>query len=260
MEGWIKLYRKLDEWEWADNPGMVTLFVRLLILASPSGGVWHGIGYQKGQLITSVDELRKKTGLSTQQVRTCLNRLKSTNEITIKSTNKYTIVTICKYESYQANINDDNKQNNKQSNNQLTNNQQTNNKQITNNNNKNVKNVKNIEKEINKEKDATVVATNEQKLMARKDVFLAELSLYIGMYGEQTVAAFADYWTEPNRTYTKMRFEMQPTWDTARRLATWARREKPAQQTTSGNGKLAPKEALRRMVNGINNKQTTINL
>ena len=37
--------------------------------------------------------------------------------------------------------------------------------------------------------------------------------------------AFADYWTEPNRSLTRMRFEMQKTWSTALRLATWARNE-----------------------------------
>lgn len=32
---------------------------------------------------------------------------------------------------------------------------------------------------------------------------------------------FLQYWTEPNKSKTKMRWEMEPTWDTKRRLATW---------------------------------------
>lgn len=37
---------------------------------------------------------------------------------------------------------------------------------------------------------------------------------------------FIAYWTEPNKSHTKMRFELQPTWDTGRRLNTWSTRAK----------------------------------
>ena len=32
---------------------------------------------------------------------------------------------------------------------------------------------------------------------------------------------FIDYWTEPNKTKTKMKFEMQETFDISRRLKRW---------------------------------------
>ena len=32
---------------------------------------------------------------------------------------------------------------------------------------------------------------------------------------------FISYWTEKNKSKTKMRFELQKTWDTKRRLANW---------------------------------------
>ena len=35
--------------------------------------------------------------------------------------------------------------------------------------------------------------------------------------------AFTDYWTEPNRSKTKLRYELQPTFDIKRRLATWSK-------------------------------------
>jgi hypothetical protein len=34
------------------------------------------------------------------------------------------------------------------------------------------------------------------------------------------------YWTEPNKSGTKMRFEMEKTWDIGRRLARWANNNK----------------------------------
>lgn len=42
-------------------------------------------------------------------------------------------------------------------------------------------------------------------------------------YGQQMLQDFFDYWSEPNPSGTKMRFELQKTWDINRRLARWAR-------------------------------------
>ena len=42
-------------------------------------------------------------------------------------------------------------------------------------------------------------------------------------YGQQMLSDFYEYWTEPNPSHTKMRFELQKTWDVNRRLARWAR-------------------------------------
>lgn len=37
---------------------------------------------------------------------------------------------------------------------------------------------------------------------------------------------FFDYWTEPNPSNTKMRFELEKTWHMGRRIARWARNSK----------------------------------
>tara|TARA_R110001583_G_scaffold35622_6_gene118328 strand:- start:315 stop:899 length:585 start_codon:yes stop_codon:yes gene_type:complete len=37
---------------------------------------------------------------------------------------------------------------------------------------------------------------------------------------------FIEYWTEPNRSKTKLRYELQKTFDIFRRLKTWAKRQK----------------------------------
>ena len=42
-------------------------------------------------------------------------------------------------------------------------------------------------------------------------------------YGKQMLMDFYEYWSEPNPSQTKMRFELQKTWDVNRRLARWAR-------------------------------------
>jgi hypothetical protein len=134
--GWIKLHRRFSDWEWYNISEMVHLFIHLLVNANHKTAKWRGIEIQRGQIVTGLLALNSATGISIQKIRTCLKRLESTSEITLKSTNKYTIITICKYDSYQNENTTTNKQ--------LTNNQQTNNKQITTNkNDKNNKNEKN---------------------------------------------------------------------------------------------------------------------
>ena len=134
---WIKIYRSLLEWEWYNNSKMVHLFIHLLLKANHRPGKWQGMEIKRGQLVTGRKKISTETGISEQSVRTCLKRLESTNEITIKSTNKFSIITICNYEHYQQR----NIGNNQPTNQQLTNNQPTTNQQLT--TNKNIKNIKN---------------------------------------------------------------------------------------------------------------------
>lgn len=79
-----------------------------------------------------------------------------------------------------------------------------------------------ISKDIVKKKNATNVATLTQK---RKDEFYQSLIPFLEKYEKEMVRDFFEYWSEPNQAKTKMRFEMEKTWDTTRRLATWAKRD-----------------------------------
>jgi hypothetical protein len=135
MSGWIKLHRSILDWEWYSDVNTSRLFTHLLLKANYKPKNWKGIPVAIGQTITSRDTLSRETGLSIQQIRTSLSKLKSTSDITIKSTSKYTSVTITAYSLYQSmddletiKITSD-----------TTNDQQTNNKQIT-----TTKEVKNI--------------------------------------------------------------------------------------------------------------------
>ena len=132
--GWVKLHRKMLEWEWYKNTNVYRVFTHLLLIANHKENKWQGKTIMRGQVITSVGHIGEKVTLSPMQVRTALTKLKSTNEITIVTTPEYSLITINNYDSYQ--------EDNKQSNKRVTNQQQTNNKQIT--TNKNDKNDKNI--------------------------------------------------------------------------------------------------------------------
>lgn len=129
-EGWIKIYRKFLDWGWYKHSDTKNLFIHLLIIANNQDNEWNHITVKRGQCITSLPHLSRDTGISIQSIRTCINRLKSTGEITDKSTNKFRLITIINYDTYQSQKDITNRQTNRQTNIQLTGNQQaTNSKQ-----------------------------------------------------------------------------------------------------------------------------------
>lgn len=148
--GWIKFHRKFLEWEWYQDSKMVHLFIHLLLKANHSDNNWQGVDIKRGQLITSYDSLQRQTKISIRSLRTCINKLKKTGELTIKPTNKYSTITICNYDSYQSIINERDKQNDKPSDKRPTSDRQATDMQsdIKQEDN-NIKNGKNDNKEIN---------------------------------------------------------------------------------------------------------------
>lgn len=88
-------------WEWYDDANTFRLFIHLLLKANHAPKKWKGIMIERGQLIAGRKALGSEIRLSEQQIRTCLARLESTSEITIKATNKYSLITLVNYSSYQ---------------------------------------------------------------------------------------------------------------------------------------------------------------
>jgi hypothetical protein len=126
MSGWIKLHRQILEWEWYSDNNAFRVFLHLMLKANHKEKRFKGIELQKGCVVTSRDILAIETGLSVRQVRTALDKLKSTNELTIKTNTQGTIIQIVNYDKYQVETNE------------ATNERPTNDQQTT--TNKNVKN------------------------------------------------------------------------------------------------------------------------
>lgn len=124
-QGWIKLHRKILEWEWFTDPNTLMVFVYLLCHAQWHDSRFMGHEVKAGQLVTGRKKIAEDLKISEQSVRTSLNHLKSTNEITIKSTNKFSLITIENWAVYQGDDAEANQQINQQANQQLTNNQPT---------------------------------------------------------------------------------------------------------------------------------------
>lgn len=81
----------------------------------------------------------------------------------------------------------------------------------------------------NKEDTTNVVSKKHAAKAAtlkRKEDFYLTLVAFVDKYGKEMIRAFFEYWSELNKSETKMRFEMQKTWEVNLRLATWAKNAK----------------------------------
>ena len=120
-EGFIKIYRSLLGWEWYQDANTMRVFIHLLLNANWEDSRYRGYEVPKGSLVCGRKKLAEDLGLSEQEIRTSLNHLKSTNEITIQPTNRFSIVSIVNWEKFQGfGEESTNKLTNKPTNNQPT--------------------------------------------------------------------------------------------------------------------------------------------
>lgn len=234
--GWIKIHRSIEGWEWYGVPEVVAIWVHILVSANMKELKWKGITIPRGSFVTSMSKLSRETGLSVQQVRTCIDRLKSTSEITIKSTNKWTIVTVCKYDDYQLC-----EQNSQQAVQHAA--QQSINKQATTSEEgKNIYNINNTSHARAREDWRFISSVRASSLnndpgriaAFKKDLFRAEVEAAapeLGMTAQQ-VEAFCRWWTENSPGSDKIRAEFEVAFDTRSRMQNWIDRDRPRLMTT----------------------------
>ena len=147
MSGFFKLHYDITKWEHWHDPKTLVVWVHLLARArwDKKPTRYKGVLIGRGMLLLGLKEFAKECGLSVQTVRTCLNVLKSTSEITTKPTNKGTVVTIEKYAFWQdkhiestSELTSELTTQQQPSNNPVTTQQQLNNKEYKENNHYNV--------------------------------------------------------------------------------------------------------------------------
>lgn len=67
----------------------------------------------------------------------------------------------------------------------------------------------------------------------RKQKFKESLEPFLQTYGKDLLNNFYKYWTEPNKSNTKFRMELEKTWSLERRLETWANNDKGFNKQTA---------------------------
>ena len=194
----IKLDDKFTE---QFSPHEQRVMIRLLVGAD-----------EDGMTEITTRALAECCGLTRWQLGTVLKKLSQKGEVEImvskktqpkhqpKGTPKSTFVFICKYDSYKVG------------------------KKKTNQN-------------TNQNANQNAIYVLQAKCKEREKVFEQSLVPFVisrgGIYQPAMIRAFFNYWTEKNKSGTKMRFELEKTWETSKRLQTWASREKVQKSTTT---------------------------
>lgn len=154
--GWIRLYRKITEWQWYGVPNVMAVFIHLLLSANHRDGYCYGKPIKRGQVLTSQDKIMCCIDIKRGALRECLKKLEESGNIIIETTNRHSLITICNYDSYQGGNESDNQPaaSEQPTNRQQTKGQtgaqaepQTDTPTTTNKNNKNNKNENNERKE-----------------------------------------------------------------------------------------------------------------
>lgn len=98
----VKIDRNIMKWRWYKDGNTMRVFLHFVLNANVSDFDYGKIKVKRGQLITSRSKLSKELDISDREIRTAIDHLKQTGEITISSKSKGSIVTVVNYDSYQS--------------------------------------------------------------------------------------------------------------------------------------------------------------
>lgn len=188
------------------------------------------IEVKRGQILVSLRFLASRWQWSTKKVNSFLDLLIQDKMIT-KETSKetgQTVITICNYDKYNFQFPHEESKKKQQGNTLETHWKQQGNKVNKDNKEKELEESKETSTsvEVKKVEQAKKLAAAKAATLKRRDSFYQSLIPYVERYGKEMIRAFFDYWSELNKSETKMKFETNQTWEVAKRLATWANREK----------------------------------
>lgn len=107
---YIKLYRKLLDWEWYSDTNCVRLFLHLLLKANWEESNYRGYHIPRGGVVVGRKALAEELGMSEREIRTTSKRLTKCHAIDQQTTNKFTIVTICNFDTYNPKVDAKNNQ------------------------------------------------------------------------------------------------------------------------------------------------------
>lgn len=99
---YLKIFYSLMDWEWFHDPNTLLIFIHLLLLANRKPQKYEGSVINRGEVLASFDFLAKNSGLSVRNVRTAIEHLKSTGEVTSRKIGKTTVYSVVNYDRYQS--------------------------------------------------------------------------------------------------------------------------------------------------------------
>ena len=162
---------------------------------------------KRGQFITSANKIAEGTGVPRGTVERILKYLENEVMIEEQTTKKFRLISVINYPKYQSSeeVNEE----------QVRNKRGTSEEQVdTNNNYKELKSTNKNEKTPAQEmKD---FLDNPEKIVSLLKEKGGDENIV-----RREISKFISYWTERNKSGTKERWELQPTFDVSRRLGNW---------------------------------------
>ena len=99
---YVKISRKILEWEWYTDINTKVLFLHILLKANWKPGRFQGTEVPRGALVTSQQNMAIETGLTIKNVRTALKHLENTGEVAVIRHPKFSVITVKNYNQYQS--------------------------------------------------------------------------------------------------------------------------------------------------------------
>lgn len=99
---YIKLFRKITEWEHYTDGNTMRLFLHLLLNAVHDRQTAYDVPLRRGQYFTSSRQLQKDLNISTKYITDSIKKLKQSGEIETERCRWGTIFTILHYDDYQG--------------------------------------------------------------------------------------------------------------------------------------------------------------
>lgn len=99
---YIKLSRKMLEWEWYKNEHTKNVFLHCLLKAYWKDTKYQGNVIKRGSFSTTYPKMANELDLTEREIRTAISHLKTTGELTVKTTNKNSVITVKNYDLYQV--------------------------------------------------------------------------------------------------------------------------------------------------------------
>lgn len=97
MQGYVKLFRSLLQWEWYQDQNTKALFLHLLLKACFRDSKYKGADIPRGSCAVTLQVLADELGMSVKSVRTALKHLQSTGEVAIDGAKPFSVVRIVNY-------------------------------------------------------------------------------------------------------------------------------------------------------------------
>ena len=216
MAGWIKISKEINtHWIWKD-PIKFQWWLDILLTVNYSDAKVN-IGYKifeckRGETLLSLLSWSKRWGVSKSVVNNFFSMLENDNMIETHNEIVTTRLKVCNYDSYQQNENAFKTETKRKQNGIETEEDPIEEKEKNKNKNKN--------------RDAAKAATIKRVSDFKKSLYPFTIAKG-GIYSNDTVKDFFEYWSELNKSETKMRWELQTTFQISKRLVTWLKNEKP---------------------------------